>query len=166
MDTAKIDWSETIVKLVDIDQSKNPYLDKKGFYAILTGKFNSLEEKFQNIKLRYIGQAYRQTLRIRVPQDHIAYKKIEKYLKNNPDYEPLVMLGIISEHSKEKLTYQFIDDIEACLIFSNKPDCNTKNIDSYDGRDIKVINTGDYCPLDEISKCKKEKDIACNEYDE
>ncbi|GMO51904.1 MAG: hypothetical protein Ta2G_09640 [Termitinemataceae bacterium] len=153
MDNATINWFQGMIKLSDIKESRDKNLDKHGFYVILTGKFDPPSGQYTDIKLQYIGQAYKQTIRVRILQEHDAYTEIAKYLKKNIGFELLVMSGTIATSSLAKLTYQFIDDVEACLIFDNQPLCNTRNMDSYNGRNITVNNTGDYLPLQQVSIC-------------
>jgi hypothetical protein len=67
------------------------------------------------------------------------------------------MWGIIEKCTLDKITKQLFDDIECCLINSNQPICNTMCKDSYKGREIKIINDGDYSPLKKESICSEKK---------
>ncbi|MCL2440968.1 MAG: hypothetical protein FWD14_04455 [Treponema sp.] len=151
MDCTTIEWSSTVVPYSNVQDSGNGYLDNNGFYIILTGKYSSQIRKYVDIKLQYIGKAYAQSIRERVQQEHDAYIKIDQFLKKNSGYSALVRPGIIIELSQQRVTPQIVDDIEACLIFCNQPPANTLNKDKYSGRDIAIINTGGYYPLEEIS---------------
>ncbi|UTC44434.1 hypothetical protein [Treponema sp. OMZ 857] len=151
MDKVTINWNENCVLYEMISNSDHKYLDEHGFYAILTGIYDKVENTYKSIKLHYIGKAYEQTIRERVLQKHTAYDCIKKYLKEDPRRNVLVMTGKIVKYSVGKITKQLVDDTEACLIYTNQPLCNTMSKNSYEGRDIEIINTGDYLPLKEKS---------------
>lgn len=158
MDTVHINWYEVVTRINWIKDSKRTELDKKGFYAILGATHNAKSNKWENIKLLYIGQAFDQTLRERIPQEHEAYKCVFKYQKDHSGVGIVVMVGIIKNPSVQKLTQQLFDDTECCLVFHNKPLCNTTCKESYSGRDIKVINIGHPYPLEKESTCSKTKE--------
>lgn len=156
MENITLKWSKEYISINFISQSKDEYLDEKGFYAFIAGKHK--EKKLENPKLLYIGQAYEQTLRVRIPQDHKkAEKCINKYLKDNPDTTVWVQTGIITESDVKTRTQPLYDDIECCLIFTNQPKCNTHCMDNYDGREIKITNTGLYGILKKTSSCAPKK---------
>ena len=155
MDSVTIDWAQGCTRFDRVNNSQKEYFDKKGFYVVLTGKYNKDSNKFENIRLQYIGLAYDQSIRERVQQEHSAYSKIQNYLNEHSEYTPLVMVGIIKNSTLGRITKDFFEDIEACLINDNKPLCNTQSIESYNGRDIKVTNTGDYSPLNQVSIINK-----------
>lgn len=154
MEKASINWSNGCIRYENISSSNNQYLDDYGFYAVLTGIYDREKRTYKEIKLHYIGKAYEQTIRERVQQEHDAYACIKKYVNDNPERAVLVMTGKIVKASLERITKEFVDDIETCLIFTNKPLCNTMSKDNYCGRDIEIINNGDYFPLKETSTCE------------
>jgi hypothetical protein len=80
-----LDWSTNFIPFENVRNSKNDFLDSKGFYAIYTAKPMS-KGLITSVKLQYIGQAYDQTIRERIPQQHIAYKKIETYINNHQGF--------------------------------------------------------------------------------
>lgn len=151
MDNVTINWSSGCIRYDQLSSSNRGYLDEYGFYAILTGIYDKVENTNKSIKLHYIGKAYEQKIRERVLQEHTAYECINKYLKENPERNVLVMTGKIVKSSLDRITSQLVDNTEACLIYTNQPSCNTMSKDSYKGRDIEIINTGDYSPLEEKS---------------
>jgi len=151
MDTVSIKWDNGVTQLDRIKDSQNPDMDKSGFYAILGATFDESSKTWKGLKLLYVGQAFEQTLRERIPQEHDAYKCVYDYKKNHSGTDLVVMIGLIEKSSIEKQTRQIFNDIECCLIFCNKPACNTTCQESYSGRDLEVTNTGDYKPL--IEKC-------------
>lgn len=63
----------------------------------------------------------------------------------------MVRPGIITSISQERISAELVDDIEACLIFTNQPEQNTVSKKDYTGRDIIITNEGGYYPLEEIS---------------
>ena len=151
MDKVTINWSEGCIRYEQLSNSNHEYLDEYGFYAILTGVYDKEENTNKSIKLQYIGKAYEQKIRKRVMQEHTAYECIKKHLKENPGRNVLVMTGKIVKSSLGKITRQLVDDTEACLIYTNQPSCNAMFKNSYEGRAIEIINTGDYSPLKEKS---------------
>ena len=156
MTKVTIEWEQGIIKFSDIKTKTSKYLDNKGFYAIITGKFDSNSKHYKEISLRYIGMAFDQTVRERVQQKHDAYIDILKYLSENPGFEALVMVGCITKCSQDRITKQLMEDIEACLIFRNKPKNNIVKKYNYAGRSITINNTGDFRPLKEISDITEE----------
>lgn len=153
LDTIHINWDETVIQFHNIKDSKNPKLDEKGFYAILGATYDSETEKWGNIELLYIGQAFEQTLRERIPQEHPAYECVFDYQKKHSGVGIVVMLGTIEKSTVEKSTQQLFNDIECCLVFSNKPLCNTSCKESYSGRELKIINTEHPYPLEKEHSC-------------
>ena len=159
MDTVHINWVQGVVPFHQIKdfRHKTYDLDKNGFYAILGAKYNSNTKKWENPMLLYIGQAFDQTLRERIPQEHPAYKCVFEYRKRHSDIDILVMIGFIEKSSVERSTQQLFDDIECCLIFCNQPLCNALCKESYLGRDLQVFNMGYYKPLKETCTCSKKQ---------
>lgn len=147
-----LNWSKGVIQFKDIDGDYKS-LNQNGFYAILGGKRDQATEKWTGIRLLYIGQAYEQTIRERVKQSHDAYTCMQKYFQDNVGYNPLIRTGVISSCSQDSVTQSLFDDVEACLIHSNKPRCNTLSKHSYAGRTIMITNTGGYTPLLETCSC-------------
>ena len=130
-------------------------LDKKGFYAILGGPFDSTSSSWKNLVLLYIGQAFAQTLRERISQKHPAYDCVFEYQKKHPSVDIIVKIGFVEKSTVQALTQQLFDDVECCLTYCNQPLCNTTCKESYTGRDLQVINMGDYTSLREKCFCSK-----------
>lgn len=153
MENVTVKWSKILVAIGNVSQSKNEYMDLHGYYTIIAGKHKG--RKVENPKLLYIGQAFKQTLRERIPQDHKkAEKCILKYLRENPGTTVWVQTGSITSSDTKTRTQQIYDDIECCLIFTNQPKCNTQCKESYEGREIRITNTGAYGVLKKNSSCK------------
>ncbi|NOR45426.1 MAG: hypothetical protein GQ534_07550 [Candidatus Delongbacteria bacterium] len=154
MDTATINWMTGVYQFGQLNVTGNHLLDDNGFYAIYAARWNSNVEKYDILDLLYIGQAFGQSLRTRISQDHdSAYDCIEKIMKNDPDVVPVFKVGTITQYSLSRITQEFIDDIESCLIFRNQPKCNTQNMIAYNGRVIGVTNEGDYPMLKQYLQC-------------
>lgn len=151
MDIVQIEWINNI-PFNTVSENENKYLDMKGFYALLGARYDK-NAKTWKVTLLYIGQAFDQTLRERIPQTHPGYKCVNNYIKKNPGKELRVMVGIIEKTNLEKRTQALYDNIECCLIFCNKPICNTQCKESYTGRSLQVTNTGDYIPLKPKCTC-------------
>jgi hypothetical protein len=157
MDSVTVDWAQGIITVDGLEQSKNPCLDQAGFYAILAGNLNATTKRYTNLILLYIGQAYNQTLRVRIPQEHDAYECVNAYARDNPTVTLLIMVGVVTDMPGNRATQQLYDDVECCLINKNQPRCNTACKDNYSGRDLTVTNTGDFSPLAQQSVCRKPK---------
>jgi hypothetical protein len=151
LETVQVNWVQGVTRWPDISTAKSAFLDKKGLYAVLIGKWDENNKNWTNPKLVYIGQSLDQTIRQRLLQPHPAYECIKEQLTANPSYQALVMGGEIV--TQTKLTQQLADDIECCLVYRNKPICNVKCKESYTGRELLVRNTGDFNPLAEESTC-------------
>lgn len=149
---ATIEWSNGVIPWVKKDGAKNS-LDKNGFYALLGGKKHPITGNWVILKLLYIGQAYEQSINDRLDQAHTAYVCINDYLQKNQGCEALITTGIIKSCSQERYTQELFNDIEACLIRSNKPHCNTQSKYSYGGRTIEITNTGGFSPLLQTCSC-------------
>ncbi len=139
-------------RIYSIDSER---LNQSGFYMLLTGE--PVDERQFNInELLYIGQAYDQTLRVRIPQQHPAYDCIVKKYKGKFLY--LAVCSIISLQGISGITHELFDDIECCLIYRNGPLCNINCRDEYNSnrrrREIQIENTGKYDPLEQNSRCQ------------
>jgi len=156
VDTIRISWPKGAVLFDEIKNFKHDdwNLDKNGFYALLSGSWDNPEKSWKNLKLLYIGQAFDQTLRERIIQDHPAYKCVRDYQKEH-SVDIIVKIGFIKESTAERLTQQLYDDVECCLIFCNQPLCNTTCKDSYAGRDLQVLNEGDPAGIKDSCVCSK-----------
>jgi hypothetical protein len=155
MDTIQIKWINKM-RFDNISEDENKSLDMNGFYALLGARYNE-NEKIWKVTLLYVGQAFDQTFRERIPQDHPAYRCVFDWIKKNLGNEIRVMVGVIEKTSVEKRTQALFDDVECCLILRNQPVCNEQCKESYKGRDLQVINTGDFIPLKDKSSCSAQQ---------
>jgi hypothetical protein len=147
MDWALIYWYPHVYTLEKIDKAD----EQNDFYAILGAKRGYKE--WRDLDLLYIGMAFRQTVKERIMQPHEAYTCINEYLKDNPGREIIIMVGMLVDYSLDRVTEQFVEDIECCLIHSNQPWCNERCKTSYTARPLLVLNDGDYAPLKKKSHC-------------
>jgi hypothetical protein len=155
LDTVTIEWTKIVGSFASIAQSTStlPYLDGHGFYVVLAGNYDETKNVWTDLESMYIGQAFDQTLRARIPQHHAAYDCVDKYLRRSAKVAG-VMVGIIAQASVERITQDFVNDVECCLIYSNQPDCNDNCKDAYTGRPIKITNTGgSYLPVKPVCQC-------------
>jgi hypothetical protein len=141
MGYAIIDWSP-VIPYSKIESYEHDYLEDRGFYIMLIGKYDNQLRKYVDKKLQYIGKAYEQYIWERVLQDHKADDKISKSLSKNPEHKLLIQAGIIIESSYVNQTRQLFSDIEEFLIFDNQPCANTLLKEDYSGRNIIIINDG------------------------
>ncbi|MCD6131685.1 MAG: hypothetical protein J7J61_06250 [Candidatus Hydrothermae bacterium] len=137
-----------------LNQIDSEEFDKFGFYMLLTGK-PTQEGTFKMGKLLYIGQAYNQKIGERIPQSHPGYECIVE--NHSGEYLYLAVSEISRLDGMEKITQELFDDIECCLIYKNKPLCNTDCVNKYNSklrRVIQITNTYNYSPLKEKCECK------------
>jgi hypothetical protein len=152
LDTVTIEWGRTATRFEQIARSQLAHLDQNGFYAIIGANYDETKKEWTNLDLLYIGQAFDQTLRQRIPQPHDAYSCVNENIKKTGK-TVIVMVGVIRETSAERVTQDFVDDVECCLIYSNQPLCNDKCKDEYRGRPLRITNTEGYSPLKPSSSC-------------
>ena len=153
IDFATIWWDHEVLTPDQLAGTERPAFNNRGFYCILGARADHHEKCWRDLDLLYIGQAYRQTIRDRVLQEHAAYECVNEYLRQAQDKNIVVMAGIVVDASLDRITQEFFDDIECCLIYSNDPLCNTACAESYSGRPLFVVNEGDYSPLRKRSSC-------------
>ena len=115
----------------------NP-LDEIGFYAIYVGVPSEKLGYTTLKKLLYIGQAYKQKIRDRLQQPHDADECMKTEKEGEPDSDLYVKTGRITENNLENTTQELFDDIECCMIYTNKPACNQKCLVEYSGGDITI----------------------------
>ncbi len=95
MENVTIHWGKGAIAYSDVKESGDVNLDYIGFYAILGGIHNTSTNRYSDISLLYIGQAYDQSLRDRIPQAHSAYVCINAWLEEHPNQEPIIMIGLV-----------------------------------------------------------------------
>ncbi len=150
MDYAIINWVDGVFTW---EAASNLREELTGYYALL-GATKSGDE-WINLRLLYIGIAFKQSVATRLEQDHDSYPCIKSYLEANPKTTLVVMVGYLSDCSLEKVTEKFAKEVECCLIRNTTPQplCNTQCKKTYNGRPMKVKNTGDYFPFKDICFC-------------
>ena len=144
---AAVDWGDEVEPLHRVDK-----LDGDGceFYAVMSAV--DLEEEWDGLRLLYVGLAYKQTVHKRITQDHRSWDLMCRYAsEHRKEREVLVMLGRLHDYNAERVTKELVHDIEALLIFKNKPKMNKRSRDSYGGRPLVVVNGGDREPLRRIA---------------
>jgi len=140
MAKVRITWTSNASRLSNIDISKLDYLDGKGFYAIYACVYNKDRNSITPKKLLYIGQAFEQTIRERLKQPHDADACMKKEKQNEPNSGLWFKTGVITKHDQEKVTQQLLNDVECCMIYVNKPKCNTLCMETYEGGAIEVTH--------------------------
>lgn len=142
MAKVRITWTSNASRLSNIDISKLDYLDEKGFYAIYACVYNKDRNSITPKKLLYIGQAFEQTIRERLKQPHDADACMKKEKQNEPNSGLWFKTGVITKNDQEKVTQQLFNDVECCMIYVNKPKCNTLCMETYEGGAIEVTHGG------------------------
>lgn len=144
VDWAVVQWDDDVVPLRNVEQ-----VDDGDFYALISGVREG--RRWGDIRLMYIGSAYRQHVAKRIKQEHASYARLIEFQALHKDQQLLVMTGGLSDQSVSRVTERFVLDVEALLIYRNKPRFNTKR--SYTGRRLVVENEGDFTPLRPLSAC-------------
>lgn len=147
MEHIKIEWGCNLYKfgnMSELTDSNDNILDGNGFYHIFAGTYNKCENKiiYTNVEKLYIGMAYDQSLRERIPQYHLAYKEINGYAQKHSDKSVMIRVGCIISSTTERITEELYHDIENALIYTCKPKFNTQCKKGYAGRDIEIRNEG------------------------
>lgn len=165
MDTVEITWSKGFIAWSNLAQSKEPALDSPGFFAILVAEFLTLSflplpiprnrRRTEKYKLLYIGHSFGQSLRDRILEPHKEYDCVESELKGTPNAGAVVMVGIITSKNV-KISQTLMDDVECCLIRSNRPPCNESTTERHIHHDLRVTNIGDHAPLITASLIKQQ----------
>lgn len=131
-----------------------PLMSNEGFYMLILGTPTS--DGYEPKELCYIGKAYGQTLAQRIPQKGGHEEAFKCIIEKGKGLTLYIAIGLIAESSLQNATTQQHDDIECCLIFTNKPTCNKTCKDSFNlgtRRELSITNTGKYVPLKEKSVC-------------
>ena len=144
------DFIEKITLALSTNYEKT--INDKGFYMLIHTKPTTPNSLIK--PLLYIGLAYKQKLGLRITQEsghETAYKCILQKPRGNNVY---LKYGIISSGELKKSSESLFEEVECCLINTNKPECNTICKKEYSKeRTIRITNKGKYKPLEEISGC-------------
>ena len=147
-----ITWSNSLVKYSEIETSTVSFLDKQGFFCILSGMNGLRKEILDEIILLYIGQTFSHTLREKIIQ---SYEKIDyisgRFINEKERRTTLIMGGIITNCSAKTISNYLYKNIVNCLIYANKPIGNPSYLENYNSKTIEITNTGHYFPLKEKS---------------
>ena len=151
MDRAKLSWSEYAIPLDGIETSNHPLLkEKKGFYALIGAKLDEEADVWRDISLLHIGHTSGQSLLARVTQDQPAHDRAREIAAAN-DATVLVMLAEIESTTLGRVTRDFLQDVELCLVRSNDPAAHPNPEAAIPAREISVLNGErkgtDYRPL-------------------
>lgn len=146
-----VHWHENQVPFGKLDR----LTDEGDFYAVIAGARSRSGKTWDPIRVLYVGIAYNQPVVRRIRQDHQSYERVVQYVTRHREHDLFVMVGDLMPgvHSVERVTRQFVEDVEGLLIYRNKPPLNTRGVNEYTGRDLVVMNAGDYAPLKETSAC-------------
>jgi len=147
---AGIDWGDDVAPFHKTDE-----LDGDGceFYTVFSAVASGKNEWVRPYRLLYVGLAYHQSVQKRIRQDHQAYDQVCAYLsEHRRDRDVLVMLGHLRVYSPERVTREFVGDVESLLIFENQPRFNKRNKNTYEGRPLVVASLGEYEPLKRMAK--------------
>jgi len=150
MDKVDIKWH-------DLDDNEDELKNFSGFYAIVA--LNVEDEEDEEVDLLYIGMSYQENMQDKIDEPHLAYDFLEDYQEENPEMELFFMIGVMQESTLDIMSKQFFSDIECLLIDDNEPlfnkPCTHKSTDHR--RDLEITNSGDYEPLEEISRIEIEE---------
>lgn len=141
-----------------LQATNSSYLNSEGFYMLILGTPSQTKATSYDIKdLSYIGKAKGQNLGTRIPQRNGHEAAFNCIINNGKSLTLYVGLGVISENSIEVATAQLYDDVECCLIFTNKPSCNENCKETFNSqlrRSITIHHTGYFHPLIQDRTCE------------
>jgi len=157
VDRSYITWDPDVIRFKDVARSRHPLLRGKGFYAILSATLDDEHDVWHDLELMFIGKAFDQSLRARIPQPRAAYDRMQAAMTDQPGRELIVMLGEQTESTLKRVTRGFTEDVERCLVVRHRPPINRPPSGAYRGRKISVVNRGDFAPLK--PKCLLRPDV-------
>lgn len=149
---AGVEWADPVrfTKRADLEELDDGSAE---FYAVFSAKKAGRNQWDKPYRLLYVGKAYKQSVVSRLTQNHQAYGALLGHLEaQKADRQTLVMLGELLVWSPERVTGEFIGDVEQALIFCNQPKLNVQHKKTYTGRPLVVVNGGDYAPLKRYAK--------------
>ena len=139
-----VKWSDDLF-LDDLHTFCN-YCDKyESLYTILERIIRYGEPEYS---LLYIGMTYSQSIANRLSNHH-KLRDIRNYETRRKKI--IIRAGRIILPSGNRISKKLVRDVEAILINNHKPPHNESSTYAYrGGRDLRIINQGNYKPLNRI----------------
>lgn len=95
----------------------------------------------------YIGQVYYKSLKKRI-QEHLRGDHLWKWIGKNYDTRNIsIKIAEIEDIGQDRINKKLVNDIESLLIAIERPKGNIQCIETYRGRDLKIVNIGEKYPL-------------------
>jgi hypothetical protein len=146
METAWLEWHGPFVvsRLTDYTDRHLDY--DAGVYILLSSE--QLEHGWGNYGLLYVGMVYGRTFRTRIPE-HASGDGDEPWLwiQQHLENELTVKVATVTPEEGRNITESLVRDIENLLLFQLDPPANVRGVETYTGRELRVINEGRFSPL-------------------
>jgi len=137
-------WSEDII-LEDLQGFCSFYNRYESLYAILERMMRYGEPKYE---LLYVGMTYYQSISKRLRNHH---KLGDIKCSETRRKKIIIRAGCIILPDGKRISKKLVHDVEAVLIQQYDPPYNEMNTYAYwGGRDIRIVNQGNYKPLNRI----------------
>lgn len=146
-----ITWSNRLVKYSEIESSEISYLNKRGFFCIISGIYKPRKDIWGEITLLYIGQAFSRTLREKIINSYEKNDLVPKFIEEKEKRTALIMGGKITDCSVKEISKPLYNNIVNCLISANKPIGNPSYQENFTSRILEITNMGSFFPLKEKS---------------
>jgi hypothetical protein len=146
MDRAIITWDEEVVRAADVADDKHPLLRTRGFFALLAARLDEEADLWCDLEVVDMGYAFYDSLREGLLDDRRDFSASQTYAAERGK-ELIVMLGVLTDCSLGRITELFYGEVNACLISRNRPLCNSDRDKPYEGRQLSIVNRGDYKPM-------------------
>ena len=146
MDRAIITWDEEVVRAADVAEDKHPVLRSRGYFALLAARLDPEADLWRELEVLDMGYAFYDSLREGLLDDSRDFSASQRYAAENGK-ELIVMLGVLTDCSLGRITERFYGEVNDCLISRNQPLCNANREKPYEGRQLSIVNRGDYKPM-------------------
>jgi len=149
MQTVWLQWYGPFLATA-LDTYDNDILDLRGgIYMILDSKPTDKGWK-RDHELLYVGMVFGQSFYERIVKHQAdGGDDAWRWIMNHSKYEVTLKVASIYLEEDRRGSEDLVKDIENLLIFRTQPPANIQGKESYAGRDLRVVNTRRYSPLQE-----------------
>ena len=146
METVWLEWCGPFL-FSNLNEYDNAALSSDaGVYTLLDSE--ELEHGWGKYKLFYVGMVYGRTFRERIPEHAFGEgDEAWKWIQRNLDGELTAKLATVTTQEGRNITESLVRDIENLLLFRLDPPANVQGVETYTGRELKIVNEGRFTPL-------------------
>lgn len=146
LETVWLGWHGPFIasKVTDYD---NQNLDvDAGVYILLDSR--RTETGWGGYKLLYVGMVYGRTFRSRIPEHTWSGgDEAWQWIEQHHEGEVTAKVASVTPQEGRNITESLVRDIENLLLFELDPPANVQGVETYTGRELRIINEGRYLPL-------------------